>query len=130
MCFSVPIGKPFRKKTISVRDGLQYSSEGKEGIATIENRWTYGWDLKSMTGRTEEEIRGYSICSTPYVDLHFVRDLSNPIIAKLAVLEKELEKANIKANDFKFPTFVHAPNEPRKSDFFFGIGYKKAYETY
>jgi len=117
-------------KTISVRDGKDYSYT-KAGIEEIKNYWNNGWDLESMDGRTEESgIGRYSFSSTPYVDLHFVRNRSIPIIARLAELEKELEKVNEKVKNFKFPYYVPTPNEPVKSNFFFGIGYKAAYEIY
>jgi len=111
--------------TITVED-----EKNSTGEFEIEWYWKCGWDLESMDGRTKEVRTGYTICSTPYVDLHFVRDLSIPIIAKLAELEKELKMANEKVSNFKLPIYVPAPKEPVKSNFFFGIGYKPACETY
>ena len=110
-------------KTIDVKDckiGGTYTDDGKEAIETY---WNSGWDLESITGYYEDHRGGggYTITSIPRVKLHFVRDRSIPIIAKLAELEKEYEKNN--------PSYVPRdsgvapvkPAEPIKPKF--GVGW-------
>jgi hypothetical protein len=78
--------------------GGELYSTGEE---KIKQQWTFGWDLESITGYTEQISLpgGLTRDGCKGVNLQFIRDRSVPICEKLATLEERYNNNILKPSE-------------------------------